>query len=145
MLSAAAEILPLRPQRGPTFSPPSLGLADGLVVEVAQAIIRLAATSPNLFAQLSEAFFGGNRATGDSPPLLMRKADYADRIGYAVRTLDKFIAAGLPVRGRGKQVRVVVAAADRWLLTQDAAALDEVDLLAMRNAKKGRRTGSSGE
>jgi hypothetical protein len=31
---------------------------------------------------------------------------------------------------------------DRWLLTQDAAAVDEVDLLAMRNAKKGRRTGA---
>lgn len=77
-------------------------------------------------------------------PLLLRKAEYAERIGYSVRTLDKLIAAGLPTRGQRKLLRVVVAEADEWLLSQDAGDAEDVDLLAMRNARKQAGRGRDG-
>lgn len=137
---ATAEVVPLRPKpRAPEPGAPH-GFADGLVVELAQAILRLAAENPNLIAQVRSALIGGG-VPNHPGPFLMRKGDYADHAGYSVRTLDKLIAAGLPTRGHGKLLRIVVTDADDWLLAHDAENLDEVDLLAMRNATK--RSGGS--
>lgn len=143
MLAVAAEVLALRPPRKATARSSPPGLVDGFVREAAEAIIRLAAEQPDLVRRVFEALRPASPAAG-AAALLMKKAEYATRAGYSVRTLDKFIAAGLPVRGRAKRLRVVVKAADDWLLEHDAADLDEVDLLAMQNAQKDHRTGHGG-
>jgi hypothetical protein len=103
----------------------------------------LAGENPDLVAQVRGVLGGVGTAT-DGGPLLMRKGGYAERIGYSVRTLDKLIAAGLPTRGRGKLLRIVVADADEWLLAQAVDDLDDVDLLAIRNARKRSRDGDQG-
>ncbi len=136
----AAEVLPLRPARLPPPPTAPRGFADGLLVELAQAVLRLAAENPNLVAQVRDAI-GGGGLPADRAPLLMRKGEYADRVGYSVRTLDKLIGAGLPTRGYGKLLRIVVPDADEWLLRQDAEDLDDVNLLALGNAQKADRRG----
>lgn len=53
---------------------------------------------------------------------------YAKRAQVSDKTLRKWIKAGLPVRRRGKTIRVVVAEADEW--TADAAALKSAEMTA---------------
>jgi phage terminase Nu1 subunit (DNA packaging protein) len=55
-----------------------------------------------------------------------------------VRTVDKLIARGLPVVGRGRLLRVDVAAADEWLRLhlgdEPEDEGDDVERLARANA-----------
>jgi hypothetical protein len=119
-------------------------LSESLLVGALEALIRVAAEKPDLIARVWKVFSGVGVAESTAP-LLMRKGEYAQRAGYSVRTVDKLIEAGLPTRGAGKLLRIVVSAADDWLLTQDTAEVDELDLLAMRNARKRGRTGEGSE
>lgn len=139
----AADVVSLRPPGRVSPTGASSGFADALAVELAHAIVRLAADNPSLVAKLRDAIGAGERPS-DRSRLLMRKAEYADRVGYSVRTLDKLIAAGLPTHGHGKLLRIVVNDADEWLLARDAGSLEDVDLLAMRNATKRSGGGAHG-
>jgi hypothetical protein len=48
-------------------------------------------------------------------PRWMKLSDYARSRSIGRRTLDVYIAQGLPTKGRGKSRRVIVADADSWL------------------------------
>ncbi len=82
-----------------------------LVREIAHAVLRLAAEDPNLIRRVVSVL-GGEGSTNAPDRLLMKKGSTPSASGYSVRTLDKFVEAGLPVHGRGKRLRIVVARAE---------------------------------
>lgn len=116
-------------------------IADILARELLQGLVRAGQDSPSLVKQVVGVLGSTGISNEPDGPLLMKKANYARRVGYSVRKLDQFIAAGLPIFGAGRSLRIVVKAADEWLLSQDTEHLDEIDLLAMKNAKKSPRDG----
>jgi len=82
---ATAEVLPLRPPGKASAQTAPPGFTDGLVAELAHAIVRLAADNPNLVGQVLHSL-GMCGSPAEAAPLLMRKVTYAERIGYSVRT-----------------------------------------------------------
>ncbi len=75
--------------------------------------------------------------------VFMTRVAYAERVSVSARTLDTLIGRGLPCIGRGRLLRVDVAAADRWLrehLAEDAPeAEDEVSRAAQASVDKALR------
>lgn len=59
-------------------------------------------------------------AAAPPEPKWMKLTDYARSRSIGRRTLDVYIAQGLPTKGRGKSRRVIVASADEWLEKRDA-------------------------
>lgn len=107
-----------------------------------ESVAVVGATNPELARRVGAAFFGSVMSSGLTV-LFMTKQEYAEHIAYSVRTLDKLIDAGLPTRGKGRRLRIPVREADAWMLQQEPDQLDEIDLLASRNAKKPRRSGGA--
>jgi hypothetical protein len=77
--------------------------------------------------------------THEELPLLMTKADYAERLSYSIRKLDQLIASGLPKLGRGRALRIPLREADAWVHSNLSSLTDEeadLDLEAMAAARR---------
>jgi len=114
-----------------------------MVKTVMEAIARIGSEDPALAQRVGLALVGP--MSSEPSVLQVKVADYADRIGFSERTVRNLIKAGLPTTGSGRRRRIPVQQADAWMLQQDAEHLDEIDLLAMKNAKKARGHGGCGD
>jgi len=118
-----------------TRPPEPSALLMTVVRSVMEAIVKIGTDDPDLAKRVGLALVG----PGSSEPgvLQMTVAEYAERIGFSERTVRNFIHAGLPTTAKGRRRRIPVQQADAWVLSQDADKLDEIDLLAMKNAGQG--------
>lgn len=72
---------------------------------------------------------GGRRPRAIDAPRyrapLLRKADVAARLRVSVRTVERWIADGMPTRPVGGNVRIAPVDADRWLRSRFGIGLPE--------------------
>ncbi len=92
----------------------SMGSPSPLGEALAREMVVGLVAQPDLVKQVN-GIVQAPAELGNGDPLLMKKADYAERISVSVRKLADLIKQGLPARGKGRMVRVNVAAADRWV------------------------------
>jgi hypothetical protein len=112
-------------------------LVETLLAELLDEVTNVLASDPIRVERLAALF--GVATTHERLPLLMTKADYADRLNYSVRKLDDLIAAGLPTLGRGRALRIPVTEADRWVHMHLSWRTDEeteIDIEAMAAARR---------
>lgn len=132
-----AKALPLS---GVAATPPGQvcsGLVEAMLAQLIDGVTNALAADATRVARLS-ALFGALDGHA-SLPLLMTKADYADRLSYSIRKLDQLIASGLPTLGRGRALRIPLREADAWVHSNLSSVTDEeadVDLEAMAAARR---------
>lgn len=108
-----------------------MSATSALANEIADALIARLKDDPSTARALRDAL-GVDEAPADDGPKWQKLDQYAKRTGFSRRTIERFIARGLPCEGKNAGRRVDVERADAWLRVNlgKAEGADEAEAAA---------------
>ena len=112
------------------------GLSDAVVAQLLESVGRVLPQRPDL-ADLLRRLIPGIEHLGGGK-FGMKKKNYAARLEYSERYLDKLIEAGLPHTGKGKALRILVPDADDWMRRLGKPQEGEIERDARLQARRGK-------
>jgi excisionase family DNA binding protein len=128
-------------RRGQTPDGAASTVTDLIVSELVRGVARAAQREPEMIKGFLKAFGLGAPAPSSGGQFSVTMDEYAKRVGYSKRTIEKFVARGMPSVGKGRLRRIPIAQADEWIRTTVESDDVAIESEARAVARAGRKAG----